>query len=144
MEGLSEKIRFFSLTFSLLIFINSCNLLPQGHILKDNLIVWFVDVDQGDASVVLTAEGKAFLIDTGNDSAKIVNFLSNNNLDTIQAVLLTHADLDHFGAFKAIIDNFHIKRVILPKDSSKTSEWRELLSVLQEKELTYYLTKILL
>ncbi len=125
----------FLFAFILLTGLNGCNLLRQDKAAEEPVTVCFIDVGQGDASLILTPERKAFLIDTGNDSAEIINILSVNNLDTLHAVLLTHADLDHYGAFKAILGKFFVKRVILPEDSSEFVEWGELLSVLQKKDL---------
>jgi competence protein ComEC len=129
------KIGFFLLVFAFFTGFVGCNLLKQDIKAKKYLTVWFVDVGQGDASVILTPQGKAIMIDIGNDSRKITGFLAEANIDTLEAVFVTHADLDHYGAFEAILNEFEVKRVILPKDSSENIEWNALLSILQKKRL---------
>lgn len=75
------------------------------------LKVDFVDVQQGDASVMETPEGKVVLID-GGDNQLFARYLANRYRGTTEAVprdvecvLVSHGDADHFAGLVEIKDS---------------------------------------
>jgi len=64
-----------------------------------NSTVYFIDVGQGDAQLIKTADGRNVLIDAGPSSAgsALVSFLVAYNATTLDAFVLTHPDADHIG-----------------------------------------------
>ncbi len=56
--------------------------------------IHFIDVGQGDATLIVTNKNKKILIDTGQ-SKNIVNYLNNHGIDKIDYVFISHYDLDH-------------------------------------------------
>jgi competence protein ComEC len=95
------------LIFSLLQFIT---LTPS-----DKLLVYFLNVGQGDAALIKYPTGERLLIDTGKDSAlfreldKILPWYDKR----IDYVLLTHGDLDHVGAMLDLFDRYQIKKLFV-------------------------------
>ncbi|HZY56268.1 MAG TPA: MBL fold metallo-hydrolase, partial [Rubrobacteraceae bacterium] len=72
------------------------------------LRVNFVDVQQGDASVIETAKGKVVLID-GGDNQLFARYLANRFRGSskekpkeIDCILVTHGDADHFAGLVEI------------------------------------------
>jgi competence protein ComEC len=72
-----------------------CLNLPTGA----QLIV--MDVGQGDALIIRDGRN-CVLIDTGPDEKALLRALARNNISHIDAVVLTHLDLDHCGALSAL------------------------------------------
>ena len=76
--------------------------------------ITFLDVAQGSGTLLQTADGKNILIDTGNDKISInsltkkLGFFSR----TIDAVFITHYDLDHVGLLPFYIKNYYVKSII--------------------------------
>jgi len=77
---------------------------------KDNLIlkIDFVDVQQGDGSVIETPKGKVVTVD-GGDNQLFARYLANRFRGTsaakpkeIDCVLITHGDADHFDGLTQI------------------------------------------
>lgn len=71
----------------------------------------------GDADSILLQQGQAnVLIDTGEkqDSDKIINYLKEKNVNTIEYLILTHPDKDHIGSASDVIKNFKVKNIIEP------------------------------
>ena len=71
----------------------------------------FLDVGQGDATVIRTPHGHAILIDAGprfggRDAGRsvVAPFLVRGGIDRLDAVILSHAHLDHFGGIPAVLD----------------------------------------
>jgi beta-lactamase superfamily II metal-dependent hydrolase len=72
------------------------------------LKVDFVDVQQGDAAIVETPEGKVILID-GGDNQLFARYLASrfpgtsaDNPQKIDAIVVTHGDADHFSGLTEI------------------------------------------
>jgi beta-lactamase superfamily II metal-dependent hydrolase len=86
------------------------------------LSVHFIDVGQGDCSLVKT-QGAAVLIDggeKGNDKA-VVAYLKNQGVTQIDYLIATHPDSDHIGSLADIIAQYPPKNVIMPKLSEKNT-----------------------
>jgi hypothetical protein len=78
---------------------------------SDVLKVDFVDVQQGDGSVIMTPKGKTILIDGGDNQlfarylAGRFNRFNRTSIDNpreIECILVTHGDADHFAGLVKI------------------------------------------
>ncbi len=78
------------------------------------LIVSFLDVGQGDATLILS-EDETILIDTGlyKNYDKLLLALSKFDIETIDTLILTHPDTDHFGSANIVVSEFLVSRVIV-------------------------------
>lgn len=107
----SEKIeiKINRLYFDFNPYVNSCA-----------LKVHYVDVGQGDCTVIELPDEKLMVIDTGPSSSsdklqKYLKVLGINKGDIIDYLILTHTDIDHIGNAKMIIENYEIKNIYIPK-----------------------------
>jgi competence protein ComEC len=73
------------------------------------LDIYFIDVDGGAATLLVTPEGKSVLIDSGwpgkedRDPKRIVHVLKNvAKLDKLDHVVTTHWHMDHFGGVEGL------------------------------------------
>ena len=80
------------------------------------LRVTFLDVGQGDATLIELPEGPRLLVDGGPGGARhfdvgervLAPFLWNRPLARLDAVALTHWDADHSGGLAAVLTHFHV------------------------------------
>jgi len=95
----------------------------------------FIDVGQGDCSFIQLADGRSILIDGGNraDFPVISNYLQGQKVKKIDYLIATHPHEDHIGALPAIIKNFEIGNIYMPKAMSNTKIFEELLSSIKTK-----------
>lgn len=70
-----------------------------------------LDVGQGDAILIQTG-GASLLVDTGPPGAGIVRRLRRYGVKRLDAVFITHADLDHVGGLAELRDAFAIDRLL--------------------------------
>ncbi|HOD93738.1 MAG TPA: ComEC/Rec2 family competence protein [Clostridia bacterium] len=95
--------------------IESLNIYKSSNefIQEDSMQVHFIDVGQGDCILLQDSEHN-ILIDTGsvNMSKKVLRFLKDHNVDTIDMVVLTHPHEDHIGSFKDISEKYDIDLVL--------------------------------
>lgn len=74
---------------------------------------------QQNTRVVACEEtGKAICIDPGEESAKLVRFINENNFD-LQAITLTHGHLDHVGGTSAMHKSFPDAEILLHEDDAE-------------------------
>lgn len=105
-----------------LIFINYSdafsenNPLGQSNDSQGDDFVEFIDVGQGD-SILICSNGYSALIDTGvTDSANdICSVIANNNIETLDVLVLTHLDSDHVGGVDKITEIYKPENLILPE-----------------------------
>lgn len=81
----------------------------------NKLLVYFLDVGQGDSALIKFPSGEKLLIDTGKDSKvlreldKVLPWYDKK----IDYVLLSHGDIDHVGAMIDLFNRYKIKRILV-------------------------------
>jgi competence protein ComEC len=102
----------------------------QSHTFR----VTFLDVGQGDAALIQFENGEKMLVDCG--ASKIVLSALGRNLPfydrTIDYVLATHPDLDHYGGCLDVVKNYHVKEIITNGHGKPADPyWREWDRIMQ-------------
>ena len=84
--------------------------------------IHFLDVGQGDATVIELPDGKIALIDGGDSSKQteyaLMRYLYALKVKTIDYLILTHAEEDHCGALDVVLQHFEVKHAYLPLAST--------------------------
>lgn len=90
--------------------------------------VHFVDVGQGDCTIIMLPDNKVVMIDTGPNSSRnnLKRYLSSMDFKAIDYLILTHPDEDHVGNAKMIFDDYEVLNCYVPKVSSNYMEHRGL------------------
>lgn len=98
--------------------------LPEGG--NGVLNIYFLDIGQGDCSIIHLPDGKFMIIDSGNNDAKsrnkIKQITDELNISRFDYLLLTHADSDHCGSMRYVVDNYEIKKAFRPNVLSTYSK----------------------
>ena len=102
------------------------------------VVVWPVermvvlDIGQGDA-ILLQSGGVAVLVDTGPDDA-VLAALARQHVWKLDAVVITHTDLDHAGGLAELVGHVGVDRVVFAQGvwDKLVQESSDLVSVVQE------------
>lgn len=82
------------------------------------LRIHFLDVGQGDATLLELPDGKTVLIDGGDDrestETAILRYMNALEIDTIDHLVVTHADGDHCGSLDRILQCKEVLNAYLP------------------------------
>lgn len=114
-------------------------LLEEKFPLSSNkpLKVHFIDVGQADCIFIETSD-KNLLIDAGNnsDSDFIINYIKALGINKIDNIIGTHPHSDHIGSMDSVINTFEISKIYLPKVTTTTKTFEDLLSAIEAKSKT--------
>lgn len=80
---------------------------------QTTLQVWFFDVGQGDATFIVTPNGKQILVDAGPGNAVLSKLGSvmpfwDRSLD---AIIITHPDADHITGFVSVLERYRVDEI---------------------------------
>ena len=80
---------------------------------QGNMAVHFIDVGQGLA-ILVQSGGENLLYDGGNRSHadEVVQYLKNQQVETINYMISSHYDEDHLGGLVKCLDNFEVDHVL--------------------------------
>lgn len=98
--------------------------------------VHYINGGQAD-SILIQQDGYNMLIDGGNndDSDLIINYLKQQGVTSLDYIIATHSDEDHIGGLDAVLDTFDVSKVILPKVTTITNAYNDVINSINNKNL---------
>jgi len=78
------------------------------------LEIYFIDVEGGKATLIVSPSGQSLLIDTGysnfsgRDSGRILTAAKDAHIKKIDYVLITHHHADHEGGVPNLLERFQV------------------------------------
>ncbi|MEA1926450.1 MAG: ComEC/Rec2 family competence protein [Patescibacteria group bacterium] len=105
------------------------------------LEVHFLDIGQGDATLVQYLGSYQILIDGGPNGKKLLSELSKvmpATDRTIEIVIMTHPDKDHFGGLIDAMKAYSVKIVLCNGQEADTEIFRQYKKVIEEQEIKEY------
>lgn len=103
------------------------SILFLGFRQRNYLSVTCLDIGQGDAIVIQIPGGKNIMVDGGSSSKKntaagqLLPYLKNQGISVVDAILLSHTDIDHISGVQELMDlkekhltTLRIKYLLLP------------------------------
>ena len=98
-------------------------------------IYHFIDVGQGDAILVTTAEGN-MLIDTSEQGARdeLDAYLKAAGIKSLKYLVLTHPDADHIGNADFVINNYEVENVLMTDHAATSKTYERLLDAIENSK----------
>lgn len=107
---------------------------------EGELRIHFLDVGQGDCTLIEFPDGRTMMIDGGDGKAEhtktILRYINALKIDTLDFLLLTHSDSDHCGGFAEIMEIKGAKTVYIPeiKDVNINREYAKFYASVAESD----------
>lgn len=106
---------------------------------QPDLKVHFIDVGQGDSTLIQTPDGANILIDGGIKSAgqKVVSFLKSKDVGKLDMVVATHPHADHIGGLIPVLNAFQVDRFVDSGKAHTSQTYLEMLNLIDHKNIPF-------
>ena len=121
---------FFLLLLTIITLFSGCDK-------KQLLSIHIIDVGQGDSILIQTPNSKNILVDAGDEDSEYIveKYLKKEKIKSLDMIIASHPDADHIGSLDHIIDNFQVKNVYMPEQSTNSTSYKNLVSSCNNKNL---------
>ena len=131
----------------ILIFIILTNTISNK--IFQEIKIYFVDVGQGDSTLIQTIEGKNILIDGGGSEfgsfdvgeSILLPYLLDRRITTIDYLMISHFDSDHIGGVFAILENLKVKNIIISKQGETSENLKKFYEITNNKGIRTIIVK---
>jgi beta-lactamase superfamily II metal-dependent hydrolase len=105
---------------------------------QGELKVHFIDVGQGDATL-LQGPDFTIVIDAGrHDRSDVVPYLKSAGVKSIDLLIGTHPHADHIGQFPQVIEAFPVGEVWLSGDTTTTRTFESAIDAIEASDAGYH------
>lgn len=119
---------------------------PNSTILRksEQLEIICMDVGQGDGILLTMPSKHHYLIDGGSSSVtkvgtyRILPLLKYYGIRTLDGVIITHFDSDHYNGIAEVMDWIRIRKILLPKLQEKDEEYIQFEQLAKEHEIPVF------
>ena len=103
----------------------------------ENLTVHFLDVGQGDCTLLTQGE-HAMLIDAGDNDqgTRVQSYLEYLGISSLDYLVLTHPDADHIGGADVVIYKFDCNTILMPERTADTRTYDDVIQAMKSKNDT--------
>lgn len=111
--------------------------------MQEELEVHFIDVGQGDSTLIQTGD-HAMLIDAGENEKGIdvKEYLDSQHVEKLDYIICTHLDSDHIGGMDIVIDAFDSDMIFMPDLKKDTRTYDEVIDSAKEKQEKIHYPKV--
>ncbi len=109
---------------------------------EGELRIHFLDVGQGDCTLIEFPDGKVAMIDGGDGrestATYVLRYLNALGIDTVDHLIVSHADSDHCGSLATVLEYKNILNAYLPATEPENSndEYAQFYAQLLEEDCT--------
>ncbi len=119
------------------------------YVTDKNLKIYFVDVGQGDCTLIQTHEKKNILIDGGGSEfvsfdvgeSILLPYLLNRGINKIDYMMISHFDSDHIGGLFYIMENLKVDNIIISRQGKNSENFKKFIQIISEKQINLIIVK---
>jgi len=128
-----KKMMVFTVLLLLAVPVSAAQQEPQA------MKVHFIDVGQGDSTLIETPGGKTVLIDGGmpKGGEKVRAYLKQAGIKRIDLLIASHPDMDHIGGLLPILNEIKIGRILDSGKLHSTMIYQRYLELIRKKGIPF-------
>ncbi len=119
------------------------------NLFTKKLQIYFIDVGQGDCTLIKTLGGKNILIDGGGsefgsfDVGKqiLLPYLLDRGITKIDYLMISHFDSDHIGGLFYILENLKVENIIISKQGKISENFEKFIKIIKNKKTNLKIVK---
>ena len=125
------------ITITIIVF-TFINLIPK------KLKIYFIDVGQGDSTLIITPTNKKVLVDGGGSKDLsdfdigedvLLPYLLDRKVTCLDYILISHFDADHCNGLIAILNNIKVKNLIISKQAYICQEYINIINIAKKENI---------
>lgn len=111
------------------------------YIFPQKLRIFFIDVGQGDSTLIITSDKKTVLIDGGGSDSfdvgekVLLPYLLDRRILKIDYVLISHFDTDHCGGIFTIMEKVKVKNIIISEQAEHSENYERFKKLMIHKKI---------
>ena len=111
------------------------------YIFPQKLRIFFIDVGQGDSTLIITPDKKTVLIDGGGSDnfdvgeKVLLPYLLDRRILKIDYVLISHFDTDHCGGILTIMEKVKVKNIIISEQAEHSENYERSKKLMIHKKI---------
>lgn len=106
------------------------------RIINPTLKIYFIDVGQGDSTLIVTPKNKKILIDGGEGKTNVLfQYLLDRRINKIDYIIISHFDSDHCNGLIEIIEKMRVENIMMSKQSKESEEYKKILEIIKQKNI---------
>lgn len=129
-----------NLLICILIVLLAINFIPK------NLKIHFIDVGQGDSTLIVTPKNKTILIDGGGSvnsdfdvgENTLLPYILDRGFTKIDIVIVSHFDNDHIGGLFTVLKELKVEKVYISRQIEKSKNYDKFLEITSQKNIKVY------
>ncbi len=139
-----HKLKILVTIITVIILLNSII-----YVTDKNLKIYFVDVGQGDCTLIQTHEKKNILIDGGGSEfgsfdvgeSILLPYLLNRGINKIDYMMISHFDSDHIGGLFYIMENLKVDNIIISRQGKNSENFKKFIQIMSKKQINLIIVK---
>lgn len=111
------------------------------YIFPQKLRIFFIDVGQGDSTLIITPDKKTVLIDGGGSDSfdvgekVLLPYLLDRRILKVDYVLISHFDTDHCGGILTIMEKVKVKNIIISEQAEHSENYERFKKLMINKKI---------
>ena len=109
----------------------------EPHLENVLLTAHFIDVGQGDCTLIELPENKVMLIDAGENGKEgiVTRYIDSLDIKKIDYLVATHPHSDHIGGMEEVIEKYDIGAMYMPDAETVSATFENMLNAAEDKNL---------
>ena len=132
-----NKQRFISVILIICMIFSVLKIAPKS------LKIYFIDVGQGDGTLIVTPLNNKILIDGGGseygsfDVGKntLLPYLLDRGVKKLDYIIISHFDTDHVQGLLVVMQNLKVNKVVIAKQLEYSDNYAKFVSIVKEKNI---------
>lgn len=111
------------------------------YIFPQKLRIFFIDVGQGDSTLIITPDKKTVLVDGGGSDSfdvgekVLLPYLLDRRILKVDYVLISHFDTDHCGGILTIMEKVKVKNIIISEQAEHSENYERFKKLMIHKKI---------
>ena len=132
---LQNKNRFISIILIVVILQLLISIVPK------KLKIYFVDVGQGECTLITTPYNKKILIDGGGSESfdvgrkTVIPYLLSRKIKKLDYIIISHYDQDHIGGIFTVMEELKVETVVISKQGEMSENYEKFKNIVSAKNI---------